>query len=144
MILSVKMATLVTANGALHVSLPGTTLLAPLPAFPNEVTSLVANIRLTMALHDLRGGTVEPGGPMEPSTHCTCGSYGAKTTPRLLSPPGYSWVSIYRTFDCPCDRNYHPCTHQCRLQVRPCFFLYLQRKSRLRQRQLGVHQVVSR
>lgn len=113
MILSVKMSTPVTANGALHVSVPGTMLLAPLPAFPNEVSSFVANIRLTTALHDLRGGTEVPGGPMEPSTHCTCGLYGAKATPRLLSPPGYSWVSIYWTFDCPCNRDSRPRTHQC-------------------------------
>ena len=66
--------------------MPGTMLLAPLPDFPNEVMSFVANIKLTMALQDLRGGTVEPGGPIEPS-HCTCGAYGAKATPRLLSLP---------------------------------------------------------
>ena len=47
-----------------------------------------------MALQDMRGGMVEPGGPMEPSTHCTCGSYGTRATPKLLSPPGHSSVSV--------------------------------------------------
>ena len=74
--------------------MPGTILLAPLPRFPNEMTPLEANIKLTTASQDLRGGTVEPGGPMEPSTHCTCGSYEAKATPRLLSPPWDSCVSV--------------------------------------------------
>ena len=74
--------------------MPGTILLAPLPRFPNEMTPLEANIKLTTASQDLRGGTVEPGGPMEPSTHCTCGSYEARATPRLLSPPWNSRVSV--------------------------------------------------
>ena len=67
----------------------GTMFWAPLPAFPNEKTFFVANMRPTTALQDLRGGIVEPGGPMEPSTHCTFGLYEAKATPRLSSPPGF-------------------------------------------------------
>lgn len=82
-----KTGTGVIAYVALHASMPGTILVAPLPAFPNEITSFVANIKPTTTLQDLRGGTVEPGGPMEPSTHWTWGSYEARATPKLLSPP---------------------------------------------------------
>ena len=88
-----KTGTGVTACGALHASMPGTVLVAPLPAFPNETKSLVANIKPTTALQDLRGGTVERGGPMEPSTHWTCGSYEARATPKLSSSPGGTSVS---------------------------------------------------
>ena len=84
-------------NGALHESVAGTVTFAPLPALPNEFRPFVANIRLAMASQDLRGGTVEPGGPIEASGHSTCGSYGAKATPRLLSPPGVFCISTYRT-----------------------------------------------
>ena len=83
------------AYETLPASMPGTILVAPLPGFPNEITSLVANMRPARASQDLRGGTVEPGGPMEPSTHCTCGAYGAKATPKLSSPPRNSSVSMF-------------------------------------------------
>lgn len=97
MTLSAKARIPFTAYGALQASLPGTMLRAPLPDFPNEVMSFEVNIKATTASQDLRGGTVEPGGPIEPSTHCTCGSYGAKTTPKLLSPPDNTGVSMLWT-----------------------------------------------
>ena len=127
--------------------MPGTILLAPLPGFPNEMTSFVANIRPTMALQDLRGGTVEPDGPMEPSTHWTCGSYEARATPKLLSPPGNSGVSVLLSFlfqafffDYDLDL-FIQCTHLCRLQVHPYLLLLRRRRSLIRRRRLGIHQV---